>query len=88
MRELVPSLKMPPLFTPELAAVETETATAIAIAARVMVVSRRLVISCLLDLYVRNTGSSPVSVRWSASSVQRTPSGSDARCFPWPSGSL
>src|SRR5207244_4046673 len=36
----------------------------------------------------RNGSSSTVSVRASASSVQRTPSGSDARCFPWPSGSL
>ena len=46
MRELVPSRKVPPLFALEPVAAETKTAM-IAIAARVVPVSKRFVISCL-----------------------------------------
>ena len=93
MRELVPSRNVPPLFvaaieTVELDAVDGRHADRQSDPASAAEVSKRLVIVVSPHGHGRKSGSSTVSDRESASSVARTPSGSEARCLPWPRGSL
>ena len=85
IRELVPSLKVPPswllleLDPPHARGQDRQQE------------QRRRGLphqSALPGIYSLNAGSSTFRLRMSASSVQRTPSGREARCFPCPSGSL
>ncbi len=75
IRELVPIRNVPPVFPPELAPPQPASITTRISATQVFFITPP-------EVQALNAGSSTVRLRASASSVQRTPSGREARCFP------